>query len=188
MKRSLTLLVSAITLGNALSTHAQIPIIGDLLGGASLDAALLETLPLGQLGGANPLGDLSGSLDGVLFAGQLLLPALEDIPKLVPTGLDISLVQGFVPVLDVAFNKPIAIPQYLLSGGTLLSSALAPLPALPIVSLPLSGAGDLGNLFATDVLAGLLPAELLQPDAVLSTLLEQVSAGSALLPPVSIPL
>ncbi|GAB3368865.1 hypothetical protein NCG89_08005 [Spongiibacter taiwanensis] len=181
-------LLSSITLSIAASANAQIPVVGDLLNGASLDSAIVGALPLDQLTDSahllrtlNP-NELSGSLDGLLFAATIVSPAFQDIPKLVPTSLDISLAQGFVPVLEVLFTRPANLPNYLLGGGTLVSPGLAYVPAAPILSAPLKidGTGD--------AFSGQLPDDQIRPDVVLSLILGQLSAGSALLPPLALPL
>lgn len=191
MRISTTLFISSLALCAATSSNAQIPVIGDLLNGASPESAIVGSLNLDQLSDSGNLlsalspDELGGSLDGLIFAAQVVSPALQDIPKLVPTSLDISLVQGFVPSLEVLFTAPLSLPSYIFDGGTLVSPGLAYVPALPIISAPLAvdGADAFGNFLPTD---DLLPVDLLQPDAALNLILGQLSAGSALLPPVAL--
>ncbi len=103
--------------GNMLS--GGIPIVGDLLGGGALAGGL------GGLEGANPLA-FGPILENDLFANLL-------IGNLI-TG---SLAGDLVPVSTVFLYDPLGLPDYFLSGGTVLAPVIDLLPPIPVLTAPL---------------------------------------------------
>lgn len=139
---------------NADTSLPQIPILGALLGSSPEGfAAVLGELQGGLTAG---LSSLSGGLDaGDGGAGALLPSGLLDLPLLFPgaaellfsnnggplgvvTGLGGPLRGQLVPVFDVLTENPAQLFDYFMSGGTLVSTELVILPAIPLVTAPLA--------------------------------------------------
>ena len=132
----------------------QIPILSDLLGSSPEGLALV----LGELQGGLTagLGSLSGGLDaGDGGAGALLPTGLLGLPLLFPgaaellfsnnggplgvvTGLGGPLRGQLIPVFDVLTQNPGQLFDYVMNGGTLVSTELVILPAIPLVTAPLA--------------------------------------------------
>lgn len=132
----------------------QLPILGDILGGSPDGlVAVLGELQGGLMSG---LGSLSGGLDTGDGGMDTLLPTgLLGLPLLFPgaaelllsnnagplgavTGLGGPLRGQLIPVFDVLTQNPGQLFDFLMSGGTLVSTELVILPAIPLVTAPLS--------------------------------------------------
>lgn len=110
------------------SNAQQLPILGDLFGG-------LLGGGVQNLGG---LGDFSGSVGRVLELGTVVLSNPQPLFQL-GTDTGLPLVLGVAPVLEVLSTDPASLADFIIQGGTLLSPSLASLPAIPLLSAPLSG-------------------------------------------------
>ena len=109
-----------------------------------------------QLSGVPILGNVSmntlniqSSLTDITFLldrGDLLIGAvggiLGDPNTQVPSSIGSTLVFGFIPGVEVLFDRPFDIVTYLSGGGALLSSSLIVLPPIPLISSPLPFAGN----------------------------------------------
>lgn len=106
------------------SNAQQLPILGGLVGGG-----------VENLGG---LGDFSGSAGRVLELGTVVLSNPQPLFQL-GTDTGLPLVLGVAPILEVLSTDPTSLADFITQGGTLLSPSLASLPAVPLLSAPLSG-------------------------------------------------
>jgi|GEM_PF-5242418 len=99
--------------------------------------------------GTLSLQNIQSSLTDIPFLldrGGLLIGAVEGIlgdpSAQVPSSIGSTLVFGFIPGVEVLFDRPFDIVTYLSGGGTLLSSSLTVLPLIPLISSPLPFAGN----------------------------------------------
>lgn len=134
-------LVSLLSAASVSSAQTQIPVLGDLLAGSGGGLLILGDLLGGDVLPTNNLLGKAGLLSTQLE--QILGDPLAEIP----TGLDSKLIFGFVPGVEVLYNNPLGIIDFLLAGNSFLAESLFIVPAIPLVSSGL----DLGAL---DILGG----------------------------------
>lgn len=193
IKRTLTAaLMSAGLLLNFPSANAQIPqlpVIGGLLGGGA-EFSLPATNLLGTLPSFDPLSTGSadlGPLTGGAFAAQNVVTALGDLSVLVPSSLGPDILFGFVPSSEVLYKDPLSLVIYIFDGGTIVASALGPVPAIPVISQGL----ELDSLglppLDTALPLAVLPAEILSPDTIINQLLSAISGAAASFPGIPTP-
>lgn len=129
-------LASTTLLAISISSHAQVPVIGNLLAGfengtLSLDSLVLNTFPV-QFLSSSPLSSLSA----LTSLGSSVLTNPQTLLNLgTTTGLPI--LQDLIPPVDILTTDPTALPNYLLSGGTILAPALGATLPIPVLVIPL---------------------------------------------------
>lgn len=161
------------------ATNAQSPAFGNL-GLVDGLSGLLNTL---SSNGTQNLGPLTGGV----YALNSLLPALNDLTVLVPTTLGgTEIVFGFVPSAEVLLTNPSGILEFLSNGGTILSSTLGPVPAIPLISQPLAlgGLGGFDGLGLPGLDGAALPFDLLNPTTIIDQVLGLVSGLASSAPPL----
>ena len=132
----------------------QLPILGGILGSSpeGLTTVLGElqgglTAGLGSLSGGVDAGD--GGMDALLPTGllglPLLLPSAGELlfsnnggPLGVVTGLGGPLIGQLIPVFDVLTQEPDQLFTHFMEGGTIISTELVILPAVPLLTAPLA--------------------------------------------------
>lgn len=141
MRNFKSVTIGVVFAGLSAFSNAQLPVIGDVLGGNS---------PLNTLGGLTNLGVppmaqdlLSGNFSALPVAGLLLNPAAFSSLLMDPqdtlntvSGLGLSLGAYSVPVLGVLLNDPAQLPFYFLDGGTILGDAVSAVPDIPLLTMP----------------------------------------------------
>ena len=178
-----------LSVSSAQAQIPQLPLIGGLLGGGSaFNLPAIDSL--GALPGLDILSAGStdlGPLTGGVFAAQNLMAALGDLSVLVPSSLGPDILFGFVPSSEILYKDPLNVVSYIFDGGTIVASALGPVPAIPVISQPLElgalGLPSLGTAIPVDI----LPADLLRPDTVINQILSALSGAAASFPGIPTP-
>jgi len=169
----------------------------------SVSAAQAQSMAFANLGLVNGLPSLLGTLSssggqslgpltGGMYALNSVLPALNDLTVLVPTSLGgTEIIFGFVPSAEILLTNPVGILQFVSDGGSILSSTLGPVPAIPLISQPLTlgelgGLGDFGlpGLDSLALPANILPLDLLNPTSIIDQVLGIVSGLASAVPPL----
>ena len=129
-------LITGTLLAASMNSHAQVPVIGNLLAGfengtLSLDSLVLNTYPVQFLSNSplNSLSALIGMGSSILVNPQTLLS--------LGTTTGLPILQDLIPPVDFLTTDPTALPNYLLNGGTILAPALGTSLPIPVLIVPL---------------------------------------------------